>query len=284
MNNVFLYKFSQKADRLENCPRYSGKKLLVVFAHPDDETFACGGTIAKYANYGVEVALICATRGEAGEINDSSISKNTPLGEIREQELKHASKVLGIKTIHFLGYRDSGMNGSPDNHHPLALCQADQKEVSKRVGKIIRDFIPDVIITFDPNGGYGHPDHVAIHQATLTAHKSHEIGKLYYVAFPVSIAKQIQALHDDEQNLPTIDIETVAVPDELITNRIDIKPYEKSKRTAALCHRSQITGDDAFSWAPEEVRCKLMSTEYYLSADSYLNPTGCTWETDLFQY
>ena len=272
---------------MENCTGYSGKKLLVVLAHPDDETFACGGTIAKYASHGVEVVLICATRGEAGEISDTSISKSTPLGEIREQELRHASKILGIGKIHFLGYRDSGMNGSPDNHHPLALCQANQKEISKHIGKIISNFLPDVIITFDPNGGYGHPDHVAIHQATRTAHKSHKIGKLYYVAFPVSIAKQIQdsiIRHDDEQNFPPIDIETVAIPDELITTRIDIKPYEKSKRTAALCHRSQIAGNDAFSWAPENVRCKLMSTEYYLMADSYLYSTPRTSDTDLFPY
>lgn len=272
---------------MENCARYLGKKLLVVLAHPDDETFACGGTIAKYASHGVEVVLICATRGEAGEINDTSISKSTPLGEIREQELKHASKVLGISKIHFLDYRDSGMNGSPDNHHPLALCQANQKEISEHIGKIISDFMPDVIITFDPNGGYGHPDHVAIHQATLSAHKSHKIGELYYVAFPVSVAKQIQDSiigHDDEQNFPTIDIETVAVPDELITTKIDIKPYGEYKRTAALCHRSQITGNDAFSWAPEEVRCRLMSTEYYLMPDSYLNPTRRTLDTDLFPH
>ena len=143
------------------------RSLLAVFAHPDDETFGGGGLLARYAAEGVRVSMVCAPRGEVGEISDPSLATRENLGEVRERELRDACRVLGIEEPIILGYRDSGMAGTSDNANPRAFSQADQEEVVEKVVEIIRRERPHVLVTFDPNGGYGHPDHIRIHQATL---------------------------------------------------------------------------------------------------------------------
>jgi LmbE family N-acetylglucosaminyl deacetylase len=145
------------------------KVLMAVLAHPDDETFGMGGTLALYAKQGVEVHLICATRGEVGEVDPALLKGFENIAELREGELRCAAGVLGISGLHFLGYRDSGMPGSPDNHHPLALAAAAEAEVAGKVADIIRQVKPQVVLTFDPIGGYRHPDHIAIQRATTRA-------------------------------------------------------------------------------------------------------------------
>ena len=146
-----------------------GRRLLVVLAHPDDETFGCGGVLARYAAEGVRVSLICATRGEAGEIRDPSLATRGNLAQVRERELRAACEVLGVEDLYVFGYRDSGMKGAPDNQHPEALCQARPSEVAGKIVEIIRSLGPQVVVTFDPTGGYGHPDHIAIHNAAVEA-------------------------------------------------------------------------------------------------------------------
>lgn len=150
-------------------PTNNQKTLLAVFAHPDDETFGTGGTLAYYASIGVKVHLICATRGEAGEVEQRLINNSLSIGEYRENELRCAADKLGICNIHFLDYRDSGMRGSPDNHHPNALISAPIDEVANKILEIVLRIKPQVIITFDPIGGYNHPDHIVIHNATVKA-------------------------------------------------------------------------------------------------------------------
>ncbi|MBP9675674.1 MAG: PIG-L family deacetylase, partial [Anaerolineaceae bacterium] len=142
------------------------KVLLAVLAHPDDETFGTGGSLAHYAKQGVEVHLVCATRGEVGEVDSELMGEFKSIGELRENELRCAAGYLGLAGVHFLGYRDSGMAGSPDNHHPQALAAADIDKVMADVVHYIRLLKPQVVITFDPIGGYMHPDHIAIHKAT----------------------------------------------------------------------------------------------------------------------
>lgn len=145
------------------------KKLLVVLAHPDDETFGMGGTLALYAQRGVEVHLICATRGEEGEIDPEYQETIHSAACLRTQELRCAAAILGVKNIHFLNYRDSGMSGSDANKHPRALAAQPVEQVAAEVAQLIRAIQPEVVITFDPIGGYRHPDHIAIHQATVEA-------------------------------------------------------------------------------------------------------------------
>ncbi len=143
--------------------------LLAVFAHPDDESFGVGGTLAKYAANGTRVVLVCATRGEVGEISDASLATPESLAHVRENELRCAANTLGITDLLFLDYRDSGMDGTPENLDPHAFIQAPPHEVVEKLVQVIREFQPQVVITFDPGGGYGHPDHIAISRYTTQA-------------------------------------------------------------------------------------------------------------------
>ena len=148
-------------------PEHNGKTILAVLAHPDDETFGLGGTLALYARRGVSVQLVCATRGEVGEIDPEYREKLNSPACLRTQELRCAADTLGIDTIHFLNYRDSGMPGSPDNAHPQALAAQPIEKVAREVAHLIRQIRPEVVLTFDPIGGYRHPDHIAIQRATV---------------------------------------------------------------------------------------------------------------------
>ncbi|MCX6035685.1 MAG: PIG-L family deacetylase, partial [Chloroflexi bacterium] len=145
------------------------KTLLAVLAHPDDESFGMGGTLALYASRGVEVHLVCATRGEVGEVTPELLKGFESIAKLRESELRCAAGVLGLTGVHFLGYRDSGMPGSLDNTHPQALAAQPLDEVAKNVVCYIRELKPQVVLTFDPIGGYRHPDHIAIQRATVRA-------------------------------------------------------------------------------------------------------------------
>ena len=161
-------KFRQKfAARFE---KMSEKQvLLVVLAHPDDESFGTGGTIAYYAKRGVDVHLVCATRGEAGEVAPEFLQGFSSIADLRVSELRCAAGILGLKGVHFLDYRDLGMSGSADNQHPQALINAPLEEVAAKVARLVRKLQPQVLITFDPIGGYKHPDHIAIHKAAVRA-------------------------------------------------------------------------------------------------------------------
>jgi len=177
--------------------------LMAVLAHPDDETFGMGGTLAKYAFDGVDVYLICATRGEVGEMDEEFLKGFNSPAERREYELRCAATNLGIKEVIFLNYRDSGMAGSEHNQHPDSLFSANLEKVAEDVIQIIRRVQPDVVITFDPIGGYRHPDHIKIHEATVEAFKlsanptyqdqlnqePYQIKKFYYHSIPKDFLK-----------------------------------------------------------------------------------------------
>ncbi len=143
--------------------------LLAVLAHPDDETFGMGGTLALYARRGVQVYLICATRGEVGQMDPALMAGFDSVGSRREMELRCAAETLGLAGVFFLGYRDSGMPGAADNSHPQALAAQPLDAVARRVAGYIRKLRPQVVLTFDPIGGYRHPDHIAIQRATELA-------------------------------------------------------------------------------------------------------------------
>jgi LmbE family N-acetylglucosaminyl deacetylase len=155
------------------------KTILVVLAHPDDESFGMGGTIAWYTSQGVDVHLACATRGEAGTVDAEYLTNYKNIAELREAELACAAKALGLKSVNYLDYRDSGMAGSEDNRNPASLVQAPLERVAGRVVKLIRSLKPQVVVTFDPVGGYHHPDHIHIHKATVMAFHAAGDAKQY---------------------------------------------------------------------------------------------------------
>ena len=235
------------------------RTLLAVLAHPDDETFGMGGTLALYARRGVDVHLVCATRGEVGEVAPHFLENFQSIGELREHELRCAAENLGLAGVHFLNYRDSGMPGSPDNQHPDALAAAPIAEVAARVTCFIRELQPQVVLTFDPIGGYRHPDHIAIHQATVIAF--HAAGdpnqfpdqgppfqpdKLYFHTFPrgwLSWLVHLMPLFGKDprrfgQN-EDIDLLEIAGQKFPVHARINYKSVIREKEAATACHASQ---------------------------------------------
>ncbi|MGC8856624.1 MAG: PIG-L deacetylase family protein [Anaerolineae bacterium] len=143
--------------------------LLAVLARPDDESFGMGGPLALYAQRGADVYLVCATRGEVGSVDAEHLHNYPSITALREAELRCAAQTLGLKGVFFLDYRDSGMPGSPENQYPEAQINHPVEEVAGRVVRYIRQLKPDVVLTFDPIGGYRHPAHIHIHQATVLA-------------------------------------------------------------------------------------------------------------------
>lgn len=145
------------------------KRLLAVFAHPDDETFGSGSTLARYADEGADVTVVCATQGEVGEIAPGSNATSETLGAVRTAELRSALNALGVQSLILLGYRDSGMAGSENNNNPSAFINVPIGEAVERLVGIIRECHPQVMITMDPSGGYGHPDHILVAELTTRA-------------------------------------------------------------------------------------------------------------------
>lgn len=148
-----------------------GKQRTLVFvgAHPDDESFGPASTLAQYVLAGVKVYCVCATGGEEGTVAPEQLKGYASIKELRMAELNCAVKTLGLAGLYLLGYRDSGMPGAESNKHPESLAMAPIEEVAGRIVKIFREIKPDVVITHDAGGGYGHPDHVATHNATVKA-------------------------------------------------------------------------------------------------------------------
>jgi LmbE family N-acetylglucosaminyl deacetylase len=227
------------------------KRLLICYAHPDDESFGSGSLIARYVAEGVEVSLICATNGDAGTVAPERLQGYNSVAELRLAELDCADKVLGFKEVIKFGYRDSGMMGSADNQHPDSLWAAPLEEVTARVVEVMRRMCPQVVITFDPYGGYGHPDHIKMHQATLAAF--HEVQadaehpqKLYYVAFPRFILRIgvaiMKLLRKDPRRMgANQDLDMIAVLDATLPThtRVYVGPYFEIGQRAAECHASQ---------------------------------------------
>ena len=149
--------------------RSTERALLAVLPHPDDETFAVGGTLARYAAAGVRTVLVICTGGEVGEISDPALATPETLGVVRAGELAASARALGIARSVTLGYRDSGMAGTPDNDHPASFNQASLDEATGKLVAIVRQERPDVLVTYDDNGFYGHPDHIKAHQITVAA-------------------------------------------------------------------------------------------------------------------
>jgi len=236
--------------------------LLAVLAHPDDESFGMGGTLALYAQRGVAVHLVCATRGEAGEVSPEYLRGFNSIAERREAELRCAAEKLGLSGVHFLDYRDSGMPGSPDNHHPRALIAAPLEEVASHIVGYIRRLRPQVVLTFDPIGGYKHPDHIAIHRATvrafeLAADPAFEDGnppfqpaRLYFHVIPKGFLRfavsVLPLLGKDPRRFGRNgDIDLVSLVSEgkfPIHARIDYRSVAERKEAASRCHASQLEG------------------------------------------
>jgi LmbE family N-acetylglucosaminyl deacetylase len=255
-----------------------GGPLLLVFAHPDDETFSCGGTLAAATARGVPATLICATRGEAGKTGDPRLDTPEVLAMVREQELRAAMRALGVADVRFLDYRDSGMAGTPENDDPRAFMLAPEAEVVAKLVVHLRAVRPATVVTFGPDGIYGHPDHLAVHRATTAAvHAAADpaflpaVGDpwrtpaLYYATTP---RERLQALvQRPDSPLRELSPEQVArlgTPRAEITTVVDVSPHRGAKWRAIAAHRTQVGDGGPLSGIPDEQIEAITGREHFV--------------------
>lgn len=268
-------------------------RLLAVLAHPDDETFGIGGTLALYARRGVEVTLICATRGEAGEVAPEFMQGYASVGELREAELRAAGEQLGIREIIFLNKRDSGMPGMDANNHPDALIRANLAALGDEIAGHIRRLQPQVVITFDTFGGYGHPDHIHIQRAAHIAFNQvlDEDGdyiprKLYDYTINKTImrwmVRLMPLLRKDPRRFGQngdIDLKMISEQEFPIHAVIDYSSVRDARIAACACYASQ-GGAHLNRDAAGLLRGWMDNHEYFIRAYPPAGPK--VHETDLF--
>ena len=260
----------------------AAKRLLLVHAHPDDETINNGVTMAKYAALGAQVTLVTCTRGEEGEVLVNELAnlasdKDDKLGEHREIELKDAMDELGIKDYRFLGapskkWRDSGMMGTPANDRDDVFWQADLDEASNELVKIILEIKPQVLITYDEFGGYGHPDHIKAHRvamraAELAANQGWQVNKIYWNTMPRSVIQmgieKMKEVGSDFFGAESADDLPFAKPDELVSTVVNAPEYVPAKLAAMKAHATQISVDGPFFALSNNLGLSVWGDEYY---------------------
>ena len=262
------------------------RRILAVLAHPDDESYGMGGTLARYAREGVDVHVAIATDGAAGSIDEKWQGDRSRLAEARAGEVRRASEILGVQ-LHMLGYRDSGYIGDPANEHPSAFVNADRREAVGRVVKLIRALRPQVVVTHDETGGYFHPDHIQCHVITTAAFEAAgdaeqypDIGqapfrpdRLYYSAFSNRWVKfligymRLKGLDPKRAGRnQDIDFTKVGVPPSKITTTISFRKYWEVKIAASAEHGSQGGGTSFSRMFPAWLQKRLFGYESYMRA------------------
>jgi LmbE family N-acetylglucosaminyl deacetylase len=253
---------------------------MAVLAHPDDESLAFGGTLARYAAEGVETHVIMATRGQAGRHGHGEHPGRNAVGKIREAELRAAARELGIHALHFLDYEDG------------RLDQVDPTEASERIARSIRKVRPQVVLTFGPDGMYGHPDHIAISQLTSSAvalagtavgsAKPHMVSKLYHLAW----GAEAWRLYQDTFKRLTMTVDGVerganAWPEWAITTRVDARRHWRRVWRAVQCHRTQMTVYGPLDHVGQALHERLWGNQTFYRVFSQVNG-GRETEADLF--
>lgn len=277
------------------------RRLLAILAHPDDESFGIGGTLAKYSAAGVDVHICIATDGVAGSVADGHEESKADLVAVRAAELDRAAAILGA-TLHRLGYRDSGMTGDPANTHPDAWINSNDDKAIGRIVHLVRQIKPHVVITHDETGGYFHPDHIRCWELVTPAFHAAanpnrypdptlppwQADRLYYTAFPNTLVKLFVASMRLRGKDPTkvgrnadIDLTRLGIAPRKIHARINYRAYWDVKLAASAAHASQGGGQMGFSrWMPTWVQKRLLATERYIRAHP-VTPDGFR-ERDLF--
>lgn len=231
--------------------------LLAILAHPDDETFGCGGTLARAAAEGLRVELICATRGEAGKVTDPALGKVEDVGRLREEELRTACQALGIAPPRFLGYRDSGRYERTRDNDSKALLNVAEEELEQALLAHIAEIEPTLILTFDPHGIYGHIDHIKVHRAATAAFwaaggvMQPAPQRLFYTAMTTRRMLELQAERPTSP-LARLDAARYGVSDDSLAAIIDITAYAAQKEAAVRAHRSQIGPNSSFAGLSRE--------------------------------
>ena len=257
----------------------SNGRLLIAYAHPDDESFGLGGVIAAYVARGIDVYLICATNGDVGSVSPEFLNGYKSVSELRLAELDRAAELLKLKHVYKLGYKDSGMMGSETSQDPQCLWQAPQDEVARRVVEVIREIQPHVVITFNRYGGYGHPDHIAIQRATTqafslagdagydTGQPPYQPQKLYYSSissWQIRLGIYMLRLRGQDPRRvgrnKDIDVQAILENIEPTHTVVNVRNFYDAWDAASACHASQLGG--APSWRlPMSVRKRIAPSQ-----------------------
>jgi len=260
--------------------------LVTFHAHPDDEAIATGGTLARAAAAGHRVVLVTATAGECGEVAEGFLAPGETLGERRRDELEAAAKILGVARTEILGYRDSGMAGTPANEDPECFWQADVEEAAARLAAILTEEATDVLTIYDDHGNYGHPDHVQVHRVGVRAAELAGVSRVYEATVNRDgiVRFMNEAAERGLLEMPDIDgVGTqMGLPESELTTAVDVSAHLDAKRAAMAAHASQITETSFFLAMPPEAFVAAFSTEWYRRRDATGGRPAGEWETDLF--
>lgn len=277
--------------------------LLLIHAHPDDETIGTGATMAHYTAAGVPVTLVTCTLGEEGEIHVPDLAGLAPdqadqLGGYRISELAAACAALGVTDHRFLGgagcYRDSGMMDTPANQHPRCFWRADLDQAAGYLVEVIREVRPRVLVTYDPNGFYGHPDHIQAHRvamraAELAAAEGFGPAKIYWTGVPKSVlATGMERFADSGEEffegVEHVDQLPFGTPDSEIAARIEAPEAREAKAAAIRAHATQIPPDSWLRSLAGEFADGFLATEFFVLATGVRGPGEGPegWESDLF--
>jgi N-acetyl-1-D-myo-inositol-2-amino-2-deoxy-alpha-D-glucopyranoside deacetylase len=288
----------------------AARRLLLVHAHPDDEVITTGATMAGYAAEGVHVTLVTCTAGEEGEVLVPELAhlaadREDRLADVRLVELANAMTALGVADHRFLGgvgrYRDSGMMGTPANDKPHTFWNADLDEAAAHLVKVVREIRPQVLVTYDENGGYGHPDHIQAHRVAMRAAElaadpafapghgaAWEIAKIYWTAMPESVlADGVRALKEAGGASGFVAVESVddlpfGTEDSLVTTGIDGSAYMEDKREGMHAYPTQISMEQGFFALSNSIGMEFSAHEFYQLVKGVAERSDTELEKDLF--
>jgi LmbE family N-acetylglucosaminyl deacetylase len=251
--------------------------ITFFHAHPDDEAIATGGTMASLAAAGHRVVLVTATGGELGEVPDGFLEPGETLGQRRAAELAEAARILGAGRQLFLGYHDSGMEGEDSNARDDVFATADLDEAADRLARVLAEESSDVLVTYDEHGGYGHPDHVRVHDVGMAAADRAGTPVVYLATMDrdFMVALQAQAAESGTEFGPDDELEgadTLGEPAERITTEVDVTPWLEVKRGAMRAHASQISEESFFLQMPDDLFAHVWGQEWYIRVRP--EPTG----------
>ena len=260
---------------------------VIIHAHPDDETIATGGTIAKAKRDGHRVVLVIATNGEEGEPVPGVLAEGEALGERRVREAEDAAELLGVDRLVFLGYRDSGMIGVPANDDPASFWQADIHDAATKLAQLLREERADLVVVYDENGGYGHPDHIQVHRVGVRAAEYAGVANVFEASH--SREHMLSAFDDFARLDPDSasewgeppDADSFGLPEAELTHRVDVSDFVQLKRDALLRHASQISADHPMVNMPIESFARWSGFEWF--RDRSHPRDGGEFRDDLFE-
>jgi LmbE family N-acetylglucosaminyl deacetylase len=232
--------------------------LVSFHAHPDDESIASGGTLAKAAAAGHRTVLVFGTKGEHGEVQDGFLDEGETLGQRRVKETERSAEILGVQRIEWLGYTDSGMMGTPENDAEGSFWTADVDDAAEQLARILRDEAADVLTIYDSNGNYGHPDHIQVHRVGVRAAELAGTARVFegtinrdHIKRAMLAAAEAGTLPGEDAPTPE-DFETFGRPESVITTTVDVRDFIAQKRASMAAHASQISDSSFFLSMPPD--------------------------------